>query len=246
MTSSRSPLRCAAFFALVAATSLCLGSTASAQDTLQQRAGSASGSGPFGSSGPKASSIQLGALFGLGGRSAYDRDRSESDYMAPTFGAVVGYEYRLARFFSIGIRGQFSAFQTEPEADNELARNYAISLNVVPKIQYITGGTGTEIYVAVPVGPTYTMPSQDIADAFGALGADIRGAFDYHLSALAGVVLRTERGGPGLFVEGGWMRQGVAYTIELEQSNGGGDSASQDSDDSFSQFALNAGLVFSF
>jgi hypothetical protein len=222
---------------------LCFAGTASAQEMERLPEPHAS-YGPSSSSTSSSSDSTMygAALFGFSGEMTDAKNSSDSQDMATSFGGILGYEYSVASFFGIGLRGQFSAFQNELENEAEFSRNYAISLNVVPKLKYISRETGSEIYFALPVGPSYTKISSDVEEVVDAVGAEVDGGFDYHLSALLGLVMRSERGGPGLFVEGGMMRQGVKYEITFEFDDS---SETSEEEASFTQFVLNTGLVFS-
>lgn len=167
--------------------------------------------------------------------------------LEPTFGAEVGYEYRIVDFLTIGVRARYLSAQVEDDVGlDDVPRYHSFGAMVMPKLRWVTGATLNELYLAVPIGPTYTLPVSD--DDFERTDdARTFGGFSYTVSPVAGMVFRNGYNEPGLYLEASWLRHGLSLGSEEDiEVEDGVETVGLEVDAMLSQIGLNLGITFSF
>ena len=181
-----------------------------------------------------------------------DDDAFEGDDqldLDPTFGAEAGYEYRIADFLSIGLRARYLSAQSEDSSEfDDPPRLHSFAVMVMPKLRWVTGAALNELYLAVPIGPTYTLPIRD--DQIERMdGIRTVGGFNYTISPVVGMVFRTGHNEPGLYLEASWLRHGIIFGMEWDVEDpdtGDVEPIGSEVDGILSQIGLTMGITFSF
>jgi hypothetical protein len=165
---------------------------------------------------------EVGALFGFGGELTGDDDgedntnNDEGAAMNPSFGAYFQYEYPIQRWLMVGGRAMFSAYQTEDEADADIGRSFAIGIDPMVKFRYVFGESDNVLYLAIPFGPSLTIPTSDASVSFGFGNIEASPGIAYNWALLAGISLQGGGDEPGFHIEAGYTQQHVAYNFSGE------------------------------
>ena len=196
--------------------------------------------------------FSLAARFGFGGDLEYETEADnefDSTAMNPSFGAFVQLEFPVLNFLFVGGRVDYLGYVTSEEADENLGRHSAISLDPLVKFRLQLPDGQTTIYAAFPIGPSLTIPSKDLTEQFETLDIELSPGIAWNFSALAGIHFQGGGNKPGLFIEGGWMLQNLKYPATITTTNAMTNESTEEDDaleGKFSQIALNAGFSFPF
>lgn len=194
--------------------------------------------------------ILVGPLFGLGGEMDGEINvpeaNSSSDFqddMLTTVGAFLHYEMPVHPYVLLGGGGGLATFTTEILDDADWSRDMLINFNAIAKLRYSFISSPGEAYLGVPVGLSVILPSEDWEDSY-----------EYRIEAETGVTWNAGLVGGinyllfeqfGLFAEGGWMLQNVAWEGDglVPLSNGQVAETKFEFEGSFSQFGLRLGVT---
>ena len=192
--------------------------------------------------------LGVGAPVGVGGKfksieageTSAEFDGEEAN-MQVSYGLFLQYEYVPIKYLAVGLRPTFLAYQTKGESENELGRNYAVNFDLLLQLQ-LPFGDDDLVYVALPVGPALTIPSNDYEDLAGVLGLEADPALAWNLSALLGVELQGDSKDPGLFIEAGYAYQRTNYHVPGDLA--GLLAVDTNAKGAFWQIGLSAGITF--
>lgn len=190
--------------------------------------------------------VLVGPMFGLGGELeseiSFPRANQAGDFdsdMLATMGGFLQYEAPVHTNVVLGARGAFGAFTTEDQDDADWARDMLFNFNALVKLRYPFLSSPGEVYVGVPVGLSLVLPSDDWEDSYR-YQVETEMGVTWNMAVVGGLnYLMFDQF--GLFVEGGWMLQNVAWEGDAPTRSGGTTKA--EFEGSFSQFGLTAGVT---
>lgn len=192
-----------------------------------------------------ASKLKIGPLLGLGGEFDGDAevdlggvsfgDDIAGEDMRNTVGGLINYDTPVHKYLAFGGRFMFASFIDDARADEDWARNWFFNFDVAPRLRYGLAQMPLEVYVTTPVGLSLQTAGEDWEDEGG---VEFDTGVSWNLSVLLGAdYLFTDD--IGAFVEAGWMLQNVDW----EGQTTGAFTSDVTVDGSFSQFALNLGVI---
>ncbi len=177
--------------------------------------------------------------FGLAGEVAYETNNAENDVdLEATIGFAPFIEYKLHKYISVG--GLFGVnFWLDENMDaGNLDRNTLLDIDALVRVHYPFLKGKMELYVALPVGLTVSIPSDEVEDGYKAAGQELKTGIGANVSLLAGVAYTVWRQ-LDLFLELGWVLHYAKHDIE---ANG----QTFDHEGLMNQMALNFGGAWRF
>jgi hypothetical protein len=178
--------------------------------------------------------VGIKAQFGLGGEYNIEIQNQESDDDAEaTVGFALFAQYEVFRYIDIGLLFGFNWLATEGMDDGNVDANAAIDIDALLKLKYPFMDGRFEIYLAVPIGLTIVVPSDDYEKLFNVKPET---GIGMNVSVLPGISYRFW-GGLGAFLELGWV---------FRMAKHGFKGADAELEFNVSQFALNFGLTYTF
>jgi hypothetical protein len=114
-------------------------------------------------------------------------DVSGTDALEPSGGAGGGFEIPLAHVFSIG--GELSGWgwNSDGGSDYDIAPSFLGDLSIVPRFRVpwsTRGGAHGAVGLALPIGPTLSVLSEDIQDGLARIGASTNTGYGMNLGAM--------------------------------------------------------------
>jgi hypothetical protein len=120
--------------------------------------------------GPSHLRILTGPHFGIAGELEPDDGASIFDEidLATTYGAQLGVDAVVFRFFAIGGEARFAAFNLEAADERGVDRSFLLDFDVKPRLRFAIARERMEFYFSTPLGLTVPILADDI-DAGGSI-----------------------------------------------------------------------------
>lgn len=116
-----------------------------------------------------------------------------SDELEPSGGAVLGVDVPVVPFFSMGGEVGFLIWNTDGGDDNEIDPGGLLNVTFVPRLRIPfgndDGGVHGAAYLAGQIGPTFSFPSEDVADGLATVGTRVNTGYGLNGGGLLGVQL---------------------------------------------------------
>jgi hypothetical protein len=191
-----------------------------------------------------AQSLDVGGMvdFGFGGEVdwEYTVDRwhfDDDDFLDPMLGFGLFARYQLHENFDLGGELHVLWWRTDEMEDVDIDRCTLIDIAVRPMGKYGFANVPLELYLALPIGLTISVPSDEASDAFQRIDSgDIDAGTGINLALLAGLNYHPM---PefGLFVELGWTMHWYVNDLDTARAT--------ELESLMNQFALRVGAFWS-
>ncbi len=112
---------------------------------------------------------------------------SGTDSLEPSGGAVLGFEIPLVQVFSIGAEVGGWAWNSDRGDSYDIGSSFLGDLSIVPRfrVPWSTGnGPHGSVGLALPIGPTLSVLSEDIQDGLSHIGASANAGYGLNLGAM--------------------------------------------------------------